>query len=107
MRGAVVLDLISKLPENKQYDLFFDNPFISNVFIDKLTEKEWERLALYGLIELKVVHFKGIKSIKKDRGGFDFQNSKYLKMVRWNNNNSVVTLSSNLYGFVPIAQTKR
>ncbi|GFT50401.1 DDE_Tnp_1_7 domain-containing protein [Nephila pilipes] len=37
--GPVALDLISELPENKQYDLFFDNPFTSPALIYKLTEK--------------------------------------------------------------------
>ncbi|GFU08132.1 uncharacterized protein NPIL_699671, partial [Nephila pilipes] len=40
MGGVVVQDLISKLPENKQYDLFFDNLFSSPALIDKLTEKK-------------------------------------------------------------------
>ncbi|GFT14490.1 DDE_Tnp_1_7 domain-containing protein [Nephila pilipes] len=38
--GTVALDLISELRDNKRYDLFFDNLFTSNIFIDKLTEKD-------------------------------------------------------------------
>ncbi|GFT49958.1 piggyBac transposable element-derived protein 3-like [Nephila pilipes] len=48
-----------------------------------------------------------IKSIKKkSRASFDFWNSKYLKMVWWNDN-SVITSASSHHGFEPVAQTKR
>ena len=107
MGGAVVLDLISELPENKQYDLYFDNLFTSLPLMDELTKR---RIGGTGTIRnnrIEKCPLEDIKSIKKKRRGtFDFQNSKNLKMVRWNDN-SVVTFASNQHGIEPVAQAKR
>ncbi|GFT63148.1 piggyBac transposable element-derived protein 3-like [Nephila pilipes] len=43
---------------------------------------------------------------KKNRGSMEFQNSKNLKMVQWNENR-IVLLTSNCYGFEPVAETNR
>ncbi|GFU26290.1 hypothetical protein NPIL_197571 [Nephila pilipes] len=47
-----------------------------------------------------------IKSIKKKNRSSNFQNSKNLRMARWNDN-SVVILASKQYSFEPVAKTKR
>ncbi|XP_054724350.1 piggyBac transposable element-derived protein 3-like [Uloborus diversus] len=107
MGGAVVMDLISELPENKQYDLYFDNLFTSPALIDKLTEKRMGATGTVRKNRIENCPLEEIKSFKKrKRGSYDFRNAKNLSLVRWNDN-SVVTLASNQYGVTPIVQAKR
>ena len=54
---------------------------------------------------MKNILLKILNLLKRRKGTFDFQNSKNLKMVRWNNNS--VTLASNHHGIEPVAQAKR
>ncbi|GFT09860.1 DDE_Tnp_1_7 domain-containing protein [Nephila pilipes] len=106
MGGAVVLDLISELPENKQYDLYFDTIFNSPALIDKLLEKRMGATCTKRVNRTDNCPLEDIKSVKKkSTGSFDFQNSKNLKMFRWNDN-SIVTLASNYYGFESVARMK-
>ncbi|GFS87024.1 hypothetical protein NPIL_466931 [Nephila pilipes] len=107
MRVPIALDLTPKLPENKQYDIYFNNIFTSSTLFDKLSENRMGATGTISVNRTENCSLEDIKSVKmKSRGSFAFQNSKNLKMVRWNDY-SVGTLASNYYGFEPVAQTKR
>lgn len=109
MTGSVVLDLISELPADRPYLLYFDNLFTSLKLIDHLTKKgigatgtvRVNRVEKCPLLDVKVM-------AKKPRGSCDYRldSSSNTSVIRWNDN-SVVTVASNCHGIAPMSSTKR
>lgn len=109
MGGSVVMDLISELPREKKYSLYFDNLFTSFRLMDRLTAEGFgatgtlrsNRAEKAPIVDQKLL-------AKKKRGSFDYvrEKSSGFVMVRWHDN-SVVTVVSNCHSVLPISQAKR
>ena len=105
MGGSVVLDLISELPPQVEYRLFFDNLFTSIPLINHLKQAN---IGATGTIrgnrtgETPLLDLSCMK--KKARGEYCHAKEKDSGciLVRWNDN-SVVTLASNCYGVNPVS----
>ena len=109
MGGSVVLDLISELPSEVEYRLFFENLFTSIPLIDHLKQSD---IGATGTIR---VNRTGKTSLldpscmkKKARDTYCHAKEKDSGciLVRWNDNN-VVTLASNCYGVDPVRPASR
>ena len=104
MGGSVVLDLISELPSEVEYRLFFDNLFTSIPLIDHLKQSNigatgtiWvNRTGKTPLLDPSCMK-------KKARGTYCHAKEKDSGciLVCWNDN-SVVTLASNCYSVNPV-----
>lgn len=105
MGGSAALDLISELPRNLPYNLYFDNLFTRPA---SLVKKSIGATGTVRPNQIELFPFKNIKSFKKRcRGSFEYQYDKKenLILVRWNNNN-VVAIASNTHGVHPLIKDK-
>ena len=109
MGESVVLDLISELPSEVEYGLFFDNLFTSIPLIDHLKQCN---IGATGTIRVnrtgKTLLLDSSCMNKKARGTYCHAKEKDSGciLVRWNDN-SVVTLASNCYGVNPVRSASR
>jgi hypothetical protein len=109
MGGSVVMDLISELPSDLSFQLYFDNLFTSLKLIDELTLKG---IGATGTIRVNRVENCPLidpKLLKKSaRGEHDHRldvNSSVV-IVRWHDN-AIVTMASNCHGVRPLGKVKR
>ena len=109
MGGSVVLDLISELPSEVEYRLFFDNLFTPIPLIDHLKQSN---IGATGTIRVnrtgKTLLLDPSCMKKKARGTYCHakDNDSGCILVCWNDN-SVVTLASNCYGVNPVRSASR
>ena len=109
MGGSVVPDLISELPSEVEYRLFFDNLFTSIPLIDYLKQSN---IGATGTIRVnrtgKTPLLDPSYTKKKARGTYCHGKEKDSGciLVRWNDN-SVVTLASNCYGVNTVISASR
>ena len=107
--GSVVVDLLSVLFEEDKYKVYFDNFFTSLKLVDKLTEKKIGATGTVRENRIEKCPITGIKEMKKkERGAYDYQydDQKKLLVCRWNDN-SVVTVVSNVHGVFPLQKAKK
>ena len=106
---GIVLDLISELPSEVEYRLFFDNLFTSFPLIDHLKQSN---IGATGTIRVNRTGRTPLLDPscmkKKARGTYCHAKEKDSGciLVRWNDN-SVVTLASNSYGVNPVRSASR
>lgn len=109
MGGSVVMNLLSKLPPDVHYTVFFDNLFTSLKLIDRLTQKGTGGTGTVRVNRLESCNLQDPKSMGKTaRGTYDFKQdvANKLIVVRWNDN-SVVTAVSNCCSIEPVQKAKR
>ena len=110
MGGPVVLDLISELPSEVEYKLFFDNLFTFIPLIDHLKQSN---IGTTGTIRVnrsgKTPLLDPSCMKKKARGTYCHGKEKDSGciLVCWNDNSVVVTLASNCYGVNPVRSASR
>lgn len=107
--GQVVLDLLTIVENPLHHRVFFDNYFSSYKLFQKLHEMQYSATGTIrddrtGTCPLKKTKFAG----KKERGAYDFaaEENVHLTVVRWNDN-SIVTVASNIFSVEPLATVKR
>ena len=107
--SSVVVDFLSLLSEEDKYKVYFDNFFTSLKLVDKLTEKKIGTTGTVRGNRIEKYPITGVKEIKKkERGAYDYQydDQKKLLVCRWNDN-TVVTVVSNVHGVFPLQKAKR
>lgn len=107
--ASVVLDLIAELPPGPKYKLYFDNFFTSPKLIDELSAKGFGATGTVRANRTENCPLLAIDKVKKQkRGTYDYRydNTGKFVMARWNDN-SVVTMVSNVHGVNPITKAKR
>ena len=100
---AVVLNLLSCLPNDRFYKIYFDNLFTSLPLLDKLTELG--HLGIGTIRENRTEHcpLEGQRIMKKKkRGAMTMKTTAKIAFVQWHDN-SVVMLASNAYGISPVS----
>ncbi len=109
MGGSVVVDLLSELPSDTPYEVYFDNLFTSLKLMDVLSQKG---IRATGTIRVNRIEDCTITDAtamgKKARGTYDFccDSANNVTVVHWHDN-SVVTLASNCYGVEPVMKARR
>ena len=109
MGGSVVLDLISELPSEVEYRLFFDNLFTSIPPIDHLKQSNIGATGTIRVNRTDKTPLLDLSCMKKKTRGTYCQakdEDSGCILVRWNDN-SVVTLTSNCYGVNPVRSASR
>jgi YD repeat-containing protein len=107
--GSVVMDLLKCLPAGPSYNVYFDNFFTSLRLIDRLTELQ---IGATGTVRANRIENCPVDAQeivkKKPRGSYDYRydDSGKFVVIRWNDN-SVVTLASNVHGVLPVEKVKR
>ena len=107
--GSVVVDLISELPRDRQYMLYFDNFFSSLQLMDHLKLDGFGATGTIRSNRTEKAPLTEVKAFaKKARGTHELVQdvSSGTLLVRWNDN-SVVTLATNCHSATPILQAKR
>ena len=105
--SRVVLKLLQVCKNPENHHIFMDNFFTSYDLLVQLKAKNFKatgtvrenRLKHCPLIETKMMK-------KKERGSYDYRSDGKIEVVKWNDN-SVVTLCSNITGVQPINKVKR
>ena len=99
--AAVVLQLLSTFPQEKPYNLFFDNFFTGLPLLDRLTELGHFGTGTVRENRTEKCPLDEQKAMKKmGRGAMCMRVTSDIAIVRWNDN-SIVTLASNAYGIDP------
>lgn len=109
MGGSVVMDLISVLPEEDKYCLYFDNLFTSPALLKVIKDKGYDATGTIRVNRLNQCPLEGVDAMKKmKRGSMDHLLDPDGKIIflRWNDN-SVVTLGSTKHGITPIKNVQR
>ena len=107
--GSVVVDLISELPRDRKYMMYFDNFFTSLRLMDYL---RCEGFGATGTIRANRAEGAPLTDVKKfskeNRGTFEYRQdvSSGTLLVRWQDN-SVVTFATNCHSAMPTVKTKR
>jgi len=81
--GSVILKLLSRLPDNIHFHLYFDNPFKSVTLFDKLTNIG---IGGTGTIRANRLMKCPLSNLaKSNRGAYDyaFDSSSHIVRVRW------------------------
>ena len=99
--AAVVLQLLSTFPQEKSYNLFFDNFFTGLPLLDRLTELGHFGTGTVRENRTEKCPLDEQKAMKKmGRGAMCMRVTSDIAIVRWNDN-SIVTLASNACGIDP------
>ena len=109
MSGSVVVDMISELPRDITYHLYFDNLFTSLRLMDHLQKEGFGGTGTIRQNRIENAPFTDVKKFSKQaRCTYEYiQDSESgTVLVRWHDNN-VVTVASNCHGVLPTCQTKR
>ena len=106
MGGSVVLKLISSLPDNVCFHLYFDNLFTSVTLLDKLSQ-----MGVGGSGTIRANRLMGCPLddlSKAKRGAHDhaYDPSSHVALVRWMDSKPV-TLASNCNGVHPVKTARR
>ena len=105
--ASVVLELLSFLPKNQKYRLYFDNFFTGLPLLDKLTELGHFGTGTIRDNRIEKCPLESQKDMKKkERGALCMRTTTDMAIVRWNDNN-IVTLASNAYGVQPLSTINR
>ncbi|GFR75203.1 PiggyBac transposable element-derived protein 1 [Elysia marginata] len=105
IEGSVMMDLISVLPEEDKYCLYFDNLFTSPAIKDK----GYDATGTLPANCLNQCPLEGVDNMKKmKRGSIDHRlnHDKNIISLHWNDN-SVVTLCSTKHGISPLKNVQR
>ncbi|GFN87505.1 PiggyBac transposable element-derived protein 1 [Plakobranchus ocellatus] len=98
MGGSVVMDLISVLPKEDKYSLYFDNLFTSPALLSFVKDKGYDATGTLRANRLNQCPLEGVDSMKKmKRGSTDhlLNPDENIILLRWNDN-SGVTLGSTI-----------
>ena len=109
MGGLVVADLISELPQQNSYSLFFDNLFTSLLLLDYLKKKNVGGTGKIRHNRTKKAPLVEPGEMKKQpRGSFCqvTEEKNGITLVMWHDN-SIVSLASNCIGAAPVHSTTR
>ncbi|GFO49772.1 PiggyBac transposable element-derived protein 1 [Plakobranchus ocellatus] len=104
MGGSVVMDLISVLPKEDKYCLYFDNLFTSPALLSAIKDKCYDATGTLHANRLNQCPLEGVDSMKTmKRGSMDYILSpgENIILLRWNDN-SVVALCSTKHGISPL-----
>lgn len=107
--GSVVIDLISELPQNRKYCLFFDNFFTSMKLLEELKKRGYHGTGTIRADRVEQAPLPDISEIKKQpRGTFEQVTDKDndITLVRYMDN-SVFTMASTVTGVQPMGKAKR
>ena len=102
--GGVVLDLISELPPNQHYLLYFDNLFTSIRLLDRLYEMGIGGTGTVRANRLEKCVLRPLKGTP--RGTYDYKYSNKTLLVEWNDNN-IVNIASNCFQAEPTRRVRR
>ena len=107
--GRVVYNLVSLLQKGPRYEIYFDNFFMSLSLLSKLTESGFGGTGTISLNRIEDCPLKSVPAMKKTAwGSYDYKldSDNNIIVVRWNDN-SIVTLASNITGVQPLQTDKR
>ena len=103
------MNLISVLPEEDKYCLYFDNLFASPALLKVIKDKGYDATGTLRANRLNQCPLEGVDAMKKmKRGSMDHLLNPDGKIIllRWNDN-SVVTLGSTKHGIAPLKNVQR
>lgn len=107
--GSVVVDLLSKLPQNTTYNICTDNFFTSLKLLDYLSSKGHDITGTIRANRVENAPLKDAKEMKKQQRGTLHQVTEEktgITLVRYNDN-SIVTVASTCSGVSPMGTAKR
>ena len=104
--GSVVVELVSKLPENG-YDVYFDNFFTSTKLLSELSRRGIRGTGTCRSNRTQKCPL-ATDLKKKPRGSYDYMSdpSSNLLVCQWHDNN-LVTMASNCHGIAPLQKAER
>ncbi|GFN79767.1 PiggyBac transposable element-derived protein 3-like [Plakobranchus ocellatus] len=109
MGGSVVMNLISVLPEEDKYCLYFDNLCTTPAILSAMKDKGYDATGILRPNHLNQCLWEGMDSMKKmKRGSMDhlLNPDENIILLRWNDN-SVVTHDSTKHGITPLKNVQR
>ena len=109
MGGSVVMDLVSELPRDHKYSLYFDNLFTSLPLLDRLAAEGFGATGTLRMNRTKKAPLKNPKDLlKTPRGSHYFlqDETSGSVIVQWHDSN-IVTLASNCHSVEPLGQARR
>ena len=109
MGGSVVMDLISELPRDQKYSLYFDNLFTSLPLLDQLAAEGFGATGTMRMNRTKKSPLTNPKDLLKTaRGSHNFvqDETSASVIVQWHDSN-IVTLASNCHSVKPLGQARK
>ena len=107
--GSVLYDLVSLLPKGPRYEIYFDNFCTSLALLKKLKSDDNGGTGATTQNRTQKCPLKSVQAMKtKGRGNFDFKvdADNHIILLRWDDN-SIVTMASNVPGGNPVQKAHR
>lgn len=107
--GSVVMDLISELPKDQKYDLYFDNLFTSLPLLDRLAVEGFGATGTMRINRTKKAPLKNPKDLLKTARGSHYfvqDETSGSVIVQWHDS-KIVTIASNCHSVQPLGQARR